>query len=85
MLPAARYSRSGLACLRVVDGRWRSPAPPERRVSLDLVDFYHNESQLFGVDTLKRDLTAYGPHFGRAASGFDVGRLSAADDLGDYL
>ena len=23
-----------------------------------LPDFYHNESQLFGVDTLKRDLTA---------------------------
>ena len=31
-------------------------APTERRVSLDLVDFYHNESQLIGVDTLKIDL-----------------------------
>jgi NADPH:quinone reductase len=27
-------------------------------VSFDLADFYHNESRLFGVDTLKRDLTA---------------------------
>jgi NADPH:quinone reductase len=30
----------------------------ERRLSFDLLDFYHNESQLFGVDTLKRDMTA---------------------------
>jgi NADPH2:quinone reductase len=27
-------------------------------VSFDLADFYHNESRLYGVDTLKRDLTA---------------------------
>jgi NADPH:quinone reductase-like Zn-dependent oxidoreductase len=33
-------------------------SPPERRVTFDLVDFYHNESQLIGVDTLKLDLTA---------------------------
>ena len=30
----------------------------QREVSFDLVDFYHNESRLFGVDTLKRDLSA---------------------------
>ena len=29
-----------------------------REVSFDLADFYHNESRLIGVDTLKRDLTA---------------------------
>ena len=33
-------------------------ATGQREVSFDLVDFYHKESQLFGVDTLKRDLTA---------------------------
>jgi len=27
----------------------------DRRVSFDLRDFYHNESQLFGVDTRARD------------------------------
>jgi NADPH:quinone reductase len=27
-------------------------------VSFDLLDFYHNESQLFGVDTRKRDAIA---------------------------
>ena len=30
----------------------------ERRVSFDLLDFYHNESQLFGVDTRARDAIA---------------------------
>jgi NADPH:quinone reductase-like Zn-dependent oxidoreductase len=30
----------------------------ERRVSFDLLDFYHNESRLFGVDTRARDAIA---------------------------
>jgi NADPH:quinone reductase len=30
----------------------------DRRVSFDLVDFYHNESRLFGADTRQRDATA---------------------------
>jgi NADPH:quinone reductase len=33
-------------------------ATGQREVSFDLADFYHNESRLYGVDTLKRDLTA---------------------------
>ncbi len=32
-------------------------ATGRREVSFDIADFYHNESRLFGVDTLKRDLT----------------------------
>jgi hypothetical protein len=37
------------------------------------VDFYHNESQLFGLDTLKRDLTASGRILEKLLPGFDVG------------
>jgi NADPH:quinone reductase len=48
-------------------------SPTERRVSFDLVDFYHNESQLFGLDTLKRDLTASGRILEELRSGFDSG------------
>jgi NADPH2:quinone reductase len=48
-------------------------SPTERRVTFDLVDFYHNESQLFGVDTLKRDLTASGRILQELRSGFDSG------------
>jgi NADPH2:quinone reductase len=32
--------------------------PGQPRQSFDLMEFYHNESQLFGVDTLKRDMIA---------------------------
>ena len=48
-------------------------SPTERRVTLDLVDFYHNESQMFGVDTLKRNLTASGRILEELRSGFDSG------------
>jgi NADPH:quinone reductase-like Zn-dependent oxidoreductase len=48
-------------------------APSQRRASLDLVDFYHNEFQLLGVDTLKRDLTATASILEKLRSGFDAG------------
>jgi NADPH2:quinone reductase len=48
-------------------------SPTERRVTLDLVDFYHNESQLIGVDTLKRDLTASSRILEELRPGFDSG------------
>jgi NADPH:quinone reductase len=48
-------------------------SPSERRVSIDLVDFYHNESQLLGVDTLKRDLTATARILEMLRPGFDTG------------
>lgn len=50
-------------------------SPSDRRVTLDLVDFYHNESQLIGLDTLKRDLTA---------SARILEELRQAFDSGDY-
>jgi NADPH:quinone reductase-like Zn-dependent oxidoreductase len=48
-------------------------SPTERRVSLDLVDFYHNESQLFGVDTLQRDLTSAARILDKLRQGFEEG------------
>jgi NADPH:quinone reductase-like Zn-dependent oxidoreductase len=48
-------------------------SPTERRVSLDLVDFYHNESQLIGVDTLKRDLTSAARILDELRQGFEEG------------
>ncbi|MGB6691079.1 MAG: zinc-binding alcohol dehydrogenase family protein [Terracidiphilus sp.] len=48
-------------------------SPTERHVSLDLVDFYHNESQLFGVDTLKRDLTSAARILEKLRHGFEEG------------
>jgi NADPH:quinone reductase len=48
-------------------------SPIERSVMFNVVDFYHNESQLFGVDTLKRDLTASSRILEKLLPGFEAG------------
>jgi len=53
-------------------------ATGQRDVTFDLADFYHNESRLFGVDTLKRDLTASARILDVLAPGFDSGDYRAA-------
>jgi NADPH:quinone reductase-like Zn-dependent oxidoreductase len=50
----------------------------QREVSFDLVDFYHNESRLFGVDTLKRDLTASAEALDALTPGFVAGDYRSA-------
>jgi len=49
----------------------------DRRVSFDLVDFYHNESQLFGADTRQRDATASAALLDALTSFFDQGTFQA--------
>jgi NADPH2:quinone reductase len=49
-----------------------------REVTFDLVDFYHNESRLLGVDSLKRDLTASAEILEALAGGFQAGDYRAA-------
>ena len=53
-------------------------ATGQREVSFDLADFYHNESRLFGVDTLKRDLTASAKVLDALTPGFVAGDYRAA-------
>ena len=60
----------------------------DRRVSFDLLDFYHNESRLFGVDTRHRDavasaalLDALTPVFEQGA--FKAPRIDRAIPLSD--
>ncbi len=48
-------------------------SPGQRRVGLDLLDFYHNESRIFGVDTLARDMTASAAILDGLFSGFQDG------------
>jgi NADPH:quinone reductase len=50
----------------------------QREVSFDLADFYHNESRLYGVDTLKRDLTASAKVLEALTPGFVAGGYRAA-------
>jgi NADPH2:quinone reductase len=53
-------------------------ATGQREVSFDLADFYHNGSRLFGVDTLKRDLTASAEVLDALTPGFVAGDYCAA-------
>jgi NADPH:quinone reductase len=53
-------------------------ATGKREVSFDLPDFYHNESRLFGVDTLKRDLAMAAEVLDALAPGFIAGDYGAA-------
>jgi NADPH:quinone reductase len=48
-------------------------ATDRRAVSFDLADFYHNESRLIGVDSLKRDLTAAASILEALRPGFEDG------------
>jgi NADPH:quinone reductase len=49
-----------------------------REVSFDLADFYHNESRLYGVDTLNHDLTASAEVLEALTVGFVAGDYRAA-------
>jgi NADPH2:quinone reductase len=70
--------RSALECL-ALRGRLVGIAPTgQGEVSFDLADFYHNESRLFGVDTLKRDLTASAQVLNALTPGFVAGDHRAA-------
>jgi NADPH2:quinone reductase len=55
-----------------------------REVTFDLVDFYHNESRLFGVDTLRRDLVSSATVLEALAEGFEAGEYRAAPIAGTY-
>lgn len=52
-------------------------SPGQRRVTFDLLDFYHNESQLFGVDSLARDMTESAELLDGIAPGFEDGSFVA--------
>jgi NADPH:quinone reductase-like Zn-dependent oxidoreductase len=53
----------------------------ERRVSFDLVDFYHQELTLHGVDTIKYDLTASAEILDELRTGFDTSVLTPPELL----
>jgi NADPH:quinone reductase-like Zn-dependent oxidoreductase len=49
----------------------------DRRVSFDLIDFYHEELTLHGVDSLKWDLASSADILDQLKPGFDCGALAA--------
>ncbi|PLZ03236.1 alcohol dehydrogenase [Burkholderia sp. WAC0059] len=48
-------------------------ATGRRRVEFDLIDFYHNETQLFGADSAKLGVADSAPMLAALAEGFDAG------------
>jgi NADPH:quinone reductase len=70
--------RTALACLGLRGRLIEIAATGQREVSFDLADFYHNESRLLGIDTLKRDLVASARVLEALAAGFVAGDYRAA-------
>src|ERR1700733_13370438 len=70
--------RDAVNCLALHGRLVEIAATGQREVSFDLADFYHNESRLFGVDTLKRDLAASAQVLDELAPGFVAGDYRAA-------
>jgi NADPH:quinone reductase len=70
--------RSAADCLALHGRLVEIAATGQREVTFDLADFYHNESRLFGVDTLKRDLTASAKVLDALTPGFTAGDYHAA-------
>jgi NADPH:quinone reductase len=70
--------RSAVNCLALRGRLVEIAATGQREVNFDLPDFYHNESELFGVDTLKCDLTASAEVLDALFPGFVAGDYRAA-------
>ena len=70
--------RNAVNCLALRGRLVEISATGQREVSFDLADFYHNESRLYGVDTLKRDLTASAEVLEALTPGFVSGDYRAA-------
>ncbi|MDR3097052.1 MAG: zinc-binding alcohol dehydrogenase family protein [Paraburkholderia sp.] len=52
-------------------------ATGKRRVEFDLIDFYHNETQLLGADSAKLGVAETAPIMRVLAEAFDAGRFTA--------
>jgi len=65
--------RTALACLAPRGRLIEISATGQREVSFNLADFYHNEGRIFGVDTLKLDLTDAGDILEALRPGFQNG------------
>ena len=67
-------------CLSALALRGRQVAissSPDPRVSFNLVDFYHNESRLFGVDSVKLNFRDAADILRELTPGFESGKFPA--------
>lgn len=65
--------RTALDCLALRGRLIEISATGQREVTFNIADFYHNESRLLGVDSLKRDLVASAGILESLTPGFEAG------------
>jgi NADPH:quinone reductase len=65
--------QTALACLAPRGRLIEISATGQREVTFDLINFYHNEGRIIGVDTMKIDLTAAGEILEMLRPGFENG------------
>jgi NADPH2:quinone reductase len=70
--------RPALDCLALRGRLLEMSVTGAREVSFNLADFYHNETRLIGVDTLKLDLTASAAVLEALRPGFEAGAYHPA-------
>jgi NADPH2:quinone reductase len=70
--------RNALDCLALGGRLVEMTVTGAREVTFNLADFYHNESRLIGIDTLKLDLTASARVLEQLAPGFEAGDYDPA-------
>ena len=70
--------RHALDCLALRGRLVEMSVTGARDVTFNLADFYHNESRLVGIDTLKLDLTASAGVLDALAPGFEAGDFRPA-------
>ena len=70
--------RHALDCLALRGRLVEMSVTGAREVTFDLADFYHNESRLIGIDTLKLDLTASAEVLEQLRSGFEANHYVSA-------
>ena len=70
--------RHALDCLALRGRLLEMSVTGAREVTFNLADFYHNESRLIGVDTLKLDLTASADVLEALTPGFEAGAYRPA-------
>jgi len=73
---AGSLFEAALKSLRVGGRQIAISSPKERRVSFDLIDFYHNASHLIGVDTLKFTGAEVAQLLNELRPGFESGDLT---------
>jgi NADPH:quinone reductase-like Zn-dependent oxidoreductase len=70
--------QAALACLAPRGRLIEISATGQREVTFNLLDFYHNEGRILGVDTLKLDLIAAGDILETLRPGFEAGDYQPA-------